>query len=865
MPGNNHWPIVSIKLRCLIQAMIILWAAMVLWGCAMPSGSDQGQTAKSPSSADINGSITNSSGIPDVSPQSSSKSGQRGTPISSPPMPGTRVSLVLKAQTFISTEPTNWPPNVPWPPPHVDKAFGAQWASGNAATITPQILSLTETATGCTVVASCLPPTNWPNLHWQMSLAESTNLCDWHCVATSTNGTLAFLDTNLYSAAHYRAGQSLELNVADFGAMGDAWTGIVTTVQGSETVTFSAADQEVSPTTNGIIEIFGAGPNVSYNGSLVVTQQDLVAIITNMAFQTITNGGSLTKAATIQMSLPAGQTGTFQCTIGHNNAPAFQSAIDEASSIIASGYQNVTIDVPNGTYLLASAQILNPAYVMQSISDTHPALTIKSGGITFRGNCVAATDGTITNGGSLTKAATLLGVGAGAEHLVNQDLSWIGPGYAPFVPMRDTLMICEGPIANRQYPLRFENLTMDGGVLKGQQPYNYFTPIQGNGMGWDTTHHAVADWDGLVTYQMHLKKVFTHCVFQHWRGEILICWTGPVTNAVNEIDGCSFTDGNATAINMYYFLKVRHCVFDGLGKVMEYYQSDADCVSTTDKTVTSSWHRGSDCPTVSVFENNLITNIAPNNNYAITIVGARNGWQNPPFIFKNNVFHDELGINALQFSPACNISVIGNDFIGGNGGLIFTSAGVQPSDGTALTVMTNFVIGGNFFNCGNPVGMDGYPVTDIIFTNNTGISISVGAGYKDRFFMAHNTGGLLQCGPSVNQAGIQAGSYPMDSTNNNWGNLNNPLDGGDYAATNYLNPANGIVHLLRNNASFFYLDDREPGLIQSNSILSVYAQTWSGLNATNFYTGVNGINMVITNGAAPMNFIWNGTKWVYDK
>ncbi len=84
---------------------------------------------------------------------------------------------------------------------------------------------------------------------------------------------------------------------------------------------------------------------------------------------------------------------------------------------------------------------------------------------------------------------------------------------------------------------------------------------------------------------------------------------------------------------------------------------------------------------------------------------------------------------------------------------------------------------------------------------------------------------------------MQSGHYLLDETNNNWGTLNQPLDGGDYAATNLINYGNGIVHMLRASGSVFYLDDTRPTLIPTNEgpiELQVYAQTWSGANVHEF-------------------------------
>ncbi len=625
----------------------------------------------------------------------------------------------------------------------------------------------------------------------------------------------------LLSGICFSARSQTVLNVKDFGANGDAVRFSVNTISNSAVVSVAGTNTFSSADVGKVIQVFGAGPWIHFHGGLVVTQQDIVSLITK-----VSDGTNLS------LSIPCGWTTNAYCTVGTNNAPAFQAAIKAASKLVGRHKTtNVTIHIPAGTYLLASSQILNRKYVMTGISDTHAALTISSGGITFLGD---SPDDTI-----------LMSCGAGMEHPVQGDLSWISPSYAPCVPMRDTLIICQGPVDNNQYPLVFQNLTIDGGVIRGMQDYNYWIPIQGNGQGWDTTHHAIADWDGTLSLQMNLMKVFTNCVFQHWRGEMLICWTGCIPNAFNDIANCVFRDGNATADNMYYGQHVHGCTFDGLGKVVEYYQGNAGLPS--------------------VFENNFWTNIAPNNHYAFTIVGATTNAVPPAYTIQNNIFHDETGVNAIQFSPAANVSVVSNWFYA-SGGIVFTSAGVQPANGTAIPVMTNFLIACNhFIDCNNPLSMDGYPVDWMLISNNAGINVIAPSGFKDHIVLANNNGVQMYGGPTVNQTGIEKGHYMLDETNNTWTLLNEPIDAGDYAVTNLISYGNGIVHMLRASGSVFYLDDTKPSLIPTNNgvQLKISAATWSGANVTNFYTSAvtPGAPITITNGAPPLTFYWDGSHW----
>jgi hypothetical protein len=539
------------------------------------------------------------------------------------------------------------------------------------------------------------------------------------------------------------------LNVTDFGARADVERLFVNTVSNS-TVVSVAGTNIFSPADVGkVIEIFRAGPWLTYsNWGAVVTQEDIISPIT-----AVSEGTNLT------MKVPCGWTTSAYCIVGTNNALAFQAAIKAATKLVGRHHTtNVTIVIPAGTYLLVSPEVLNPHYAMSSISDTHPALTISSGGITLKGDSPQDT--------------VLMGCGAGMEHLVlpGTPLTWISPGYAPCVPMRDTLIVCQGPVDHNQYPLVFENLTFDGGVQKGAQSYNYWTPIQGNGEGWDTTHHAVADSDTAVSGQMNELKVFTNCVFQHWRGEMLICWTGRIPGAFNDIANCTFYDGNATADNMYYGQHIHGCTFNQIEKVMEYYQYKADV------------------PTV--FEDNLVTNI---NGHALVINGATTNAIPPDFTICNNTFYGTYGMDDIMFTPACNVVISNNQFYGSSSTAIsFTAAGLQPADGSAA-VMSNFVIvANNFHDTYLPMVTDGFPVEDVVVANNAAPEanhfVIGGGGWKTNWVFSSNSSCAI-----LDSSSVQAGNYFVDEPSDNLGWYTyNDWSGG----TNWITYGHSHRHLI---------------------------------------------------------------------
>ena len=522
----------------------------------------------------------------------------------------------------------------------------------------------------------------------------------------------------------------------------------VNTVSNSTEVTVAGTNTFSPADVGKIIEIFRAGPWITYsNWGAVVTQEDIISPITGVSAGTH-----------LAMKVPCGWTTNAYCIVGTNNAPAFQAAIKAATKLVGRHTKNVTIEIPAGTYLMVSPPVLDLHYAMNSISDTHAALTISSGGITFKGDPAQDT--------------ILMGCGAGMEHLVlpGAPLAWISPGYAPCVPMRDTLIVCQGPVAHNQYPLVFENLTFDGGLPNGAQSYNYWTPIQGNGAGWDTTHHAVADSDTAVSGQMNELKVFTNCVFQHWRGEMLICWTGRVPGAFNDIANCTFYDGNATADNMYYGQHIHGCTFDQIEKVTEYYQYNA-----TEPTV---------------FEDNLVTNI---NGHALVINGASTNAIPPYYTICNNTFYGSYGEDDILLTPACNVVVSNNQFYGASStGISFSAAGLQPADGSAA-VMSNFVIvANNFHDTYLPIVTDGYPVQNVTVANNvqsSGQNFALGGGgWKTNWFFSNNTSHA-----TIDSSSVQAGNYFVDDPSDNLGwYIYNDWTGG----TNWISYGRSRRHLI---------------------------------------------------------------------
>lgn len=568
------------------------------------------------------------------------------------------------------------------------------------------------------------------------------------------------------------------INVTDYGAVGDAVRFAVQTTSNSPMVSVIGTNRFSSADIGKVIEVFRAGPWLHFSNNpakpYVVTNQDTICLITN-----VTDGTNLWG------SIRQGWTKRTDCVVGSNNRAAIQAAIDFASSNVSATNQNVTINIPNGNYLVVGPKVLDPNYVM-GIFDTDFALSISTGGVTLSGES--------TN-------AVLMGCGAGMNHVFN-DATVYG-GYGHFNPLRGTLLQCLGPITNSQYPFVVQNLTFDGGLTNGLQTYSYFTLVEATGDGWDTSHHAFMDRNpfnslGGANAQMHQLKIFTNCVFQHWRGEIMINVTGDAggTNTFIDIANCTFFDGNASAINLYFGQHIHGSTFKNLVKVEEYYQAHSTLPS--------------------VFENNVWTNIFGN---AFSIVGATINANPPSYTFRNNLFCGSAGNNHIHFAPAENVVVVSNVFQGQAYGIVFSGIGVQPSDGTA-SIISNIVVACNQFNnSAVPITMDGYPVSSVLISNNTSVTVgsaftSIGGGWKTNIILTANTSaGWLDA------SGVQAGSYPVDAGDNQFA----PLwwDNGAYNPTNSISYGSGRVHQITRATAKFFLDDTQPTLIPPGASLTI--------------------------------------------
>jgi hypothetical protein len=289
---------------------------------------------------------------------------------------------------------------------------------------------------------------------------------------------------------------------------------------------------------------------------------------------------------------------------------------------------NAVINVPAGTYLLLPTN--------HSGIYSYSSILLQRGGINFVG---AGTNNTI-----------LLSQGA-----------WTLIGGAA---TRGFLVEFAAPMTNNN-PISFSYLTMDGGVQQGNTANHSFPASTLTGSGWDETHSAFLSWIVNVSPNDYPNAYFTNDLVQHWRGEEFKSIDQPL-NCHIQIVNCRFTDGNATALNVYPSWNVISNEFDNLLQVAEYYQQYYSY------------------PTY--FEYNLITNIT-GNGFAI------NGGSgtNQPLTIASNTFYFS-GNNGIETTPADNLSITGNTFwlTNFNETIVLGSAGYQGTfDNSNIVISAN--------------------------------------------------------------------------------------------------------------------------------------------------------------------------------
>lgn len=424
------------------------------------------------------------------------------------------------------------------------------------------------------------------------------------------------------------------ISITDKGARGDAVrvsvnTDIHSNLIVSRTAIFSNADM------GKVIEIFGAGESTTG-----INHQDLIATIVKV----------VSRNSVCVRPAPEASLVNAEARYGTDNAPIFQAVIDAAIGT------NTVIRIPMGNYLL-----IPQSHFLHGPTKTFASVVISKGGLLFKGDGMSRT----------------ILTACGAWQLGNDNKAY-----------RGFLFVCRGPVSN-DYPLVFENLTMDGGVDRGNTENHNFPASPIDGSGWDLFHSAVVDME---SGPLHSMKKFLSCEFVHWRGEILKS-TSSWTNGFIDVTDCNFHDGNASAFNFSFAHHIDHCVFSNLKMAMEFYEGRTTAPSR--------------------FENCKVCDVSAD----LAIVGALTNHLSPSYTIRNNLF--QSGAFGILLGPAENVTIAKNKFIG-QGFAIGTGPGYQ---GTACN--RNITIDRNTFS-------------------NVGDALLVQAGGPDRIENVTLSGNLIE-------------------------------------------------------------------------------------------------------------------------
>ena len=574
------------------------------------------------------------------------------------------------------------------------------------------------------------------------------------------------------------------VQVTENGAKGDACSITVSTDLNSSWVTAGTGYSFTKADLGKVMMIYGAGPatsatnNQDYLGRIVKILGDSKVELLPIPGRTATN-------------LPA--------MLGTDNSYAFQRCVDRAFG------SNTVISVPQGNYLLIPPDLIKSEYRMNASSETRAAVMIQKGGITFRGE---------------NPKKTIL-TACGVWQLKGDFVS------------RGQLFQCRGPVDHSELPLVFENLTFDGGVLKGRKKYRGFPARTSDGSGWDITHDAIMDGGA---QPLHALKVFRNCVFQHWRGEILKGVSGAMTGFI-EVTDCDFHDGNASAFNFDVSHHVNHCTFSHLDMAMEFYEGRMDRPSC--------------------FENSSVSDVRAD----LVIVGALSNNAAPLYTIRNNDLQVINGFGIL-LNPAKNILIESNHFEG-QGFCIGNGAGYQGTDCCRDIVIrgNRATNGGNFFlvQCGYENRMQ-----NVLITGNT-ISgrgnLGCGWGYSTNVTFSNNI--ATNGGTSIDGCRL-TGQWFRDDLSD----LYRPHQVSNYSGiTNLISYAYGAHQavLTTKTNSIFFIDDTQPAKIPSGVSMVITNQGNHPVPLFLSATHPKKAPDMILNPSNTITCIWTNGVWKVEK
>ena len=569
----------------------------------------------------------------------------------------------------------------------------------------------------------------------------------------------------------------MSLNVTNYGARGDAVQLWVNTTINS--VVLTTTNRLSSADIGKTIEVFGAGA--------VTTSpkcQDMVATITN-----VVNGTNIYVSQKTQATLM-----NAFATYGHDNHTNFQNCITAATGT------NTTINIPAGKYLLlCPPQLVTPLY------PANAAIVLRGGGLRFVG--------------AGTNSTTLLSQGA-----------WQNQSGAC---TRGVLFAVGVPITN-DYPVSFQNMTLDGGVQQGNTSNQNYPASTVDGQGWDGTHHAIAHIGGAGAN--FTSETWSNLLFTHWRGEMVIS-TDNSTNGNLSILNCAFVDGNATALNVYQSQNISNCLFETLFQTFEFYQ--AFYTNT------------------SFFQNNFITNLTGN---GCAFNGGITNRVIPKYYVTGNTWYLPAA-NGVETTPGQNIHITGNNFFGGVSAIALGVAGYQ---GTAVN--SNIVVAYNTFsNCFYGIQVEGVgnnEVANVLVSSNLfygsggGCGFATGYGWSTNVSVKANTiSGSVQF--ALNGSPL-LGQWFLDDLSNQFP----PYQQWDNTGqSNTITYATGMRQQISANVtnSVWFIDDMHPQQVPPGAVLQI---TSAGNYPAPLYSSTSMLRtpIVLATGQTD-TFVWTNGVW----
>src|SRR6202034_3751981 len=103
----------------------------------------------------------------------------------------------------------------------------------------------------------------------------------------------------------------------------------------------------------------------------------------------------------------------------------------------------------------------------------------------------------------------------------------------------------------------------------------------------------------------------------------------------------------------------------------------------------------------------------------LVINGATTNVVPPSYTIRDNTFYGQPNLADILFTPAENVVVSNNQFYGEAEGVSFSAAGLQPANGSAAVISNIVIVANSFNNTYLPIVTDGYPVEDVLVSNNS--------------------------------------------------------------------------------------------------------------------------------------------------